>query len=216
VRPGGRRLPDSFVASWCSLLGVLLSSGAPAASPGPRVTALVPLALHSGANPVSRLAPDGRDGLIVLGWRENGNAHGYDLALVLLRDKAGTPFKVVRVDRPGGAAWSDGITDDPHTGEDMVSSFRFARGRIDGRPATLLLVATRDAGETIPDPSRVTFEIYAMEHAPEVGTTPDHFRLIAKERSDGPYCNADMALARRFDLPLGASYAGARTASGCP
>lgn len=186
---------------------------APAATP--KLSDIHPIALSSGVNRIPRLAPDGRDGLIVLGWRDNGNAHGYDLALVLLQDKAG-PYSVVRVDRPDAGVWSDGITDDPHTGEDMVSSFRFARGHVDGRPATLLLVATRDPGASIPDPTRVRLDVYVLAHEPDVGTTPDHFRLLTSDRSDEAYCNADRALSRRFDLPLRAGYSGARTANGCP
>jgi hypothetical protein len=196
-----------FVAAGCSCM----------AAATPTVTDLVPIPLKSGVNRLPQLAPDGRDGLIVLGWRDNGNAHGYDLALVLLQDKAGAPFNVVKVEgAPGESRGSDVVTDDPHAGEDMVSSFRFARGRLDGRRATLLLVASRDPGASIPDPSRVTYAIYALVHEPDVGTTPDHFKLVAKDRSDRPYCNADMALSRRFNLPLRASYAGARTANGCP
>ena len=187
-----------------------------AAASSPTVTDLEPIALKPGVNRLPQLAPDGRDGLIVLGWRDNGNAHGYDLALVLLQDKEGASFNVVKVEgAPGESQGGDVVTDEPHVGEDVVRSFRFARGRLDGHRATLLLVASRDPGASIPDPSRVTYAIYALVHEPDVGTTPDHFKLVAKDRSDEPYCNADMALSRRFNLPLRPSYAGAKTANGC-
>ncbi len=204
-----------------ALLTILIAlASAPALAAGPKITDLAPMPLQSGVNRIPAFAPDGREGIVVLGWRDNGNAHGYDLALVLLQGGRCSPWNVVRRegagrqgdrDDPGG----DAITDSPHTGEDAVRAFRFAQGRVDGKPATLLLVATRDQEGAIPDPSRVTFDVYRLEHGPDVGTTPDHFTPILRDRSPGAYCNADMALSRRFGLPLRASYAGFRTADGC-
>lgn len=192
---------------------------APASGAKQRLSDLVPIPLQSGVNRIPAFAPDGREGLVVLGWRDNGNAHGYDLALVLLQAGRGGPWNVVRVEgRDGDRSdrWSDGVTSAPHTGDDAVRTFRFARGRVDGEPATLLLVAARDQEGAIPDPSRVTFDVYRLEHAPDVGTTPDHFTPFLRDRPPGLYCNADMALSRRFGLPLRASYAGPKTADGCP
>jgi hypothetical protein len=156
---------------------------------------------------------------VVLGWRENGNAHGYDIALVLLPDGERDQWSVVRIEAALGdqnGAGADVITDSPHTGEDMVKAFRLARGKVGRKAATLLLVATRDQGNApIADPSQVTFYAYHLEHGPEVGTTPDHFSLILRDRSAGTFCNADMALSQRFGVPLPASYEGAQTPDGC-
>ena len=155
--------------------------------------------------------------MIVLGWRENGNAHGYDIAMVLLQDH-NEGWNVVRRERQPLLAedrGEDAITDRPHTGDDMVRAFRFARGRVDGKPATLLFVATRDLEGTIPEASRVMFEVYRLDHQMEVGTTPDHFVAIQQDRSSERYCNADMALFRHFGLALRTSYAGSHTSDGC-
>lgn len=188
------------------------------AQAAPAVTELVPIPLQSGVNRIPKLAPDGRDGMIVLGWRENGNAHGYDLALVLLSSGVSSPWNVAKIEAPdtdAGAKWQDGVTNSPHTGEDMVRAFRFARGRVDGHPATLLLIATRDDAATIPEASKVTFQIYRLEHKPDVGTTPDHFALVQQDRSSEAFCNAEMALSKHFGLALRTSYVGPRTATGC-
>jgi hypothetical protein len=141
------------------ILAALLTLGAQAAETG--ITDLAPIDLRSGVNRIPALAPDGRDGLVVLGWRDNGNAHGYDIALVLLQKGARSGWNVVRVEPTPDDQTSTGadvITDSPHAGDDMAKAFRLSRGKMDGRPATLLLVATRDQGAApIPNPSRVTF-----------------------------------------------------------
>lgn len=190
-----------------------------AARAAPVVSDLVPIALRSGVNQVPRLGPNGHDGMIVLGWRDNGNAHGYDIALVLLSSGPGGGWDVAKVDLPDKdpwADWQDGIRDDPHTGDDLVRAFRFVRGRVDGRPATLLLIASRDLAESIPDPSKVTFQVFRLVHEPDVGTTPDHFALVQQDRSSSSFCNADMALTKRFALALRGSYVGPNTENGCP
>ena len=98
----------------------------------------------------------------------------------------------------------------------MVRAFRFVRGQVDGRPAILLLIATRDQGESLPEPSKVTYQVFRLVHAPDVGTTPDHFALVQQDRSSAPFCNADMALTKRFALALRTSYSGPKTTNGCP
>jgi len=68
------------------LLAALLALGiaGPAAAAEPakhRFTELTPIPLKPGPNTIERFAPDGRSAIVTLGWRENGNAHGYDLYL---------------------------------------------------------------------------------------------------------------------------------------
>jgi hypothetical protein len=187
----------------------------PSQAAAPNISDITPIPLLSGVNRIPAFATDGREAMVVLGWRENGNAHSYDLGLVLIPGGNGGPWNVVLIESMGDNKRSDVITDVPHTGDDMVKAFRFARGKVNGKPATLLLTATRDQELSIPEPSRVTFDVYRLEHEPDVGTTPDHFSLIVRDRSEGNFCNADMALSRRFNLPLRLSYQGARTPDGC-
>lgn len=202
---------------WAPLLSMLAAvAAAPGWAAGPVITDLVPIPLQSGANTIPALSPDGRDGLVVLGWRDNGNAHSYDLVMVLLQAGKGGPWTVVRFEAPRGRAaaqGSDTLRDDPHTGDDVVRAFRFARGTVDGKPATLLLTATRQSA--VPEPSPVEFQVLRLEHAPEIGTTPDHFTPILVDRPSDLFCNADLALSRRFGLPLRPGYSGAKTPNGC-
>jgi len=100
-----------------ALLALGMAGPAAAAEPKHRFTDLVPIPLKSGPNTIERFAPDGRSAIVTLGWRENGNAHGYDLYLVLMAGNSGVP-EVVGFDtltRDGGG-FEDTIRDDPHTG----------------------------------------------------------------------------------------------------
>ena len=197
------------------------------ADPVPRsaLTKLKAIPLRSGINHVKHFAPDGRDAQIVLAWRENGNAHAYDLFLVLLPGQPGAADWNVA----GVLAGSPNVTDDtrpfqdtildaPHVGEDMVRSIRFARGRVEGKPGTFLLTATRDwSDEGIPAPSLVTFEAFSLTPSlGDVGVTRDYFKLLLRTRSTTKFCNAEVALALYFGLPARRQTDWPNTPSGCP
>lgn len=193
----------------------------PTGAAEPKLADLVPIKLTAGVNRIPKFAPDGRDGLIVLGWRDNGNAHGYDLYVVLLPTKPGaSDWNVVGIFPKGYAApIEDTIQDDPHLGEDVVRAVRFARGTLDGKPTTLLITATRelDVDVGIPGPSFTSFDVYRLTPSDGgIGSTADFFERVSHERSTTKFCNALMALFRAFGLALPASYAGPKTVDGCP
>lgn len=191
----------------------------PTASAAPVVSNLVPIPLHSGVNVLPDFMPNGGSATVILAWRDNGNAGGSDLAVIMDQERTGGSWEVVAIDPLGNDAGEPNVLyDDPHTGEDVVSTFRFARGDVDGQAATLLLTATRRLGASIPAPSTVTFKTYELvrEGAITVGVTHDYFTPIATSTSSNIYCNADKALSDHFDLPLRASYAGPNTPEGCP
>ena len=192
------------------------------AGTGARVTLseLVPIPLRSGVNQIERFAPDGRNALIILSWRENGNAHAYDLFLVLLPSRLGaTDWNVVGVDfTMPDRQFEDTIRDAPHTGDDMVRSVRFVRGRLNGKPATLLLAATRELSDDgIPAPSLVNFDVFVLQQSQgDVGVTRDYFSQIARHRSTSMFCNAEVALSAQFALPIRRQRDWPNTPSGCP
>jgi hypothetical protein len=205
------------------LLAALLALGmaGPAAAAEPakhRFTDLVPIPLKPGSNTIERFAPDGRSAIVTLGWRENGNAHGYDLYLVLMAGNSGVP-EVVGFDtliRDGGG-FEDTIRDDPHTGEDVVRSVRFVRGKIDSQPGTFVFVAQRgfDPEEGIPGPSLVDYTVFKLVPGEEVGTTSDMFQPVETVQSATKFCHAEKALLKQYGLPLTRSYGGPDTADGC-
>lgn len=204
------------------LLAALLAlgmAGPASAESKHRFTDLVPIPLKSGPNTIERFAPDGRTAIVTLGWRENGNAHAYDLYLVLMPGRGGAGWNVVGFDNltASGGGFEDTIRDAPHTGEDVVRSVRFVRGRVDGEPATFAFVANRDIDpeEGIPGPAFVDFTVYRLVPGESSGTTADMFQPVETLRSTTRFCHAEKALLRQFGIPLTKGYAGPDTADGC-
>lgn len=186
-----------------ALAVLLFGCSAASAQPDARLTELVSIPLRVGINRIPAFAPDGREAQIVLAWRDNGNAHSYDMFVVMLPTRVGGhDWNVVGVENPEGG-FHDVIRDQPHTGEDMVRSIRFARGRLNGTPATLLLTATRDISvERIPAPSAVVFEVFRLTASDgTAGTTRDYFERVSRSRSTSLFCNAEVAMAQAFGLP---------------
>ena len=87
------------------LFGMLLggiASGARAAEP--RVSDIAVIPIHDGVNRIERFAADGRPATIVRGRRDNGNARGHSVHLVLLPTKEGTGEKIPRGSSRSAAA----------------------------------------------------------------------------------------------------------------
>ena len=176
--------------------------------------------IHDGMNTVPRFAADGRAATVVRAWRDNGNAHGHYTYLVLL------PLLQVEGDsRTGVVTFDDGpppLRDttgaSPFDGERVLETVRFARARLDGAPATVMIRADLGEAEShvLADHAPVDIRVYRLESpGVDVGTTPDVFKLVSKTRSAGVFCNADMALTTVLHLPLPTDYAGGKAPSGC-
>jgi hypothetical protein len=165
--------------------------------------ALRPIALHGGLNPIPNIAGDGTSGSISLDWRENGNAWSYSIFMV----RAGSSIATI-----DGA---DRLVDRPHTGEDAITTVRFARGPYRGRTTTFALVADRDIVEGVPTPARTTIKTYALVRNAEQLGTPYQFVLVNELHAKRHYCNADIALKTEIGFPLRRNYEGPRTLDGC-
>jgi hypothetical protein len=196
----------------------LLASTGPAAAQGERsrLADLQVIPLHDGLNTIPNLAGDGRTGTIVEAWRDNGNAHGYSVFMVLL-PSTDEPHQLQVVGIDDGKAVREFAADNPHTGEDVLASLVFARARLDGKPATVLIEAVRDFPATaIPDPSPATITVYALRRfAGGVGSTPDDFEPAFKLRTTRAYCHTEMALHQELGLPLSRAYGGSAKPDGC-
>jgi hypothetical protein len=194
------------------------SFAGPAYAQPAHLSRIEPIPLASGVNRIERFSADGREAIITLGWRDNGNAWGYDLFQVMMpANRGGSFWNVVGIDRSGSDhVFEDFIRDSPHTGEDMIRSIRFAHAFIGGLPATVLLTATRDTSkEEWLQRSPAMIEVYQLARANSVGTTRDYFAPVVSLRAPGLFCNADVALSQIFSLPLRTSYQGPRTRDGC-
>ena len=174
-----------------------------------RIAELEGIPLQPGLNRVGRFASDGRDANIMLTWRDEGGGRGQDVFLVTMPGKDGAGWQRVSMPQDNAPAASGEISDEPHRGDDMLRSLRFARGKVNGENAALLLVASRVESEGNA-PSDTTYEVYHL--AQKDGQ--DGFERILRQLLPDRYCNADMALTVASGLPLRSSYRGPRTVEG--
>jgi hypothetical protein len=177
--------------------------------------------LRPGVNRIAGFTADGREGLIVQGWRDNGNAHGFDVFMVLAPTTVGGNDDNVVVFSPQDG-WAPGdagtsIRDDPHTGEDSVRSVRFGHATANGRRETLAFVAERRIVYSYPAPARTRIQVMALRNRGDDPVGPvDYFEIRADFVTTRLYCDADVALHRELGVPLPADYGTPDSADGCP
>lgn len=207
------RLPLAF-----ALIGIHISS-AQTTELSLRDINLIPL--HDGMNTIEHFAADGRAATIVRAWRDNGNAHGYYLHLVLLplvKDQGtSNKFGVVAFDK-GKDTINDTAIASPFDGERVLGALRFAKATMNGTSTTVMIRAdlAEASSGILADHVPADISVYRLEsRGVAVGSTPDVFCLVSKTRPPGEFCNADMALATALRLPLPADYAGGKGPSGC-
>lgn len=184
------------------------------------ITDLRPVPLKPGVNPIPHMAPDGRDGVIVQADHSTAptaDASGIDF-LVLLRHEGG--WETVDAQRaPSGSSDVDFggelIRSSPHAGEDWKRAVAFARAKVDGSPAFVMLVADRDMRmvKTVYDPVPVDVLTYSLQ--PDSFTGGDHLVLVDRTRTRACYVNAWLALKDVTGFPLPAFYDGDGKASAC-
>ena len=164
-------------------------------------------------NRINHFTSDGRDARIILGWRDNGNAHGYDLFLVLVPTKRGwSDWNVVGFE--DGQDFSDEVTDEPHADEDVVRAVRFVRAGPKQRP--MVAIAKREWKETYYDRAETTISIYELrQNQGTFGTTRDYFTVTHRWKAKKRYCHADLALRDELGLPLPSYYGGPNKIDGC-
>lgn len=201
---------------WRSLCGALLFLGSGglcwAAEPMAGIADVTIISLQSGINHVKSLTPDGRPGIITKAWRENGNAHGYNLYTVMVRAQSGEPWLAVSFDPKGGRNGNilgllDIVRDAPHTFEDVVTSVSFARARIDGRKGVIAIIAERalEPGKSIPEPSPVVVSVYRLAKLEEfeIGWPPYYFDLHQRFPLVRQHSDAECALLKELRLRVG-------------
>jgi hypothetical protein len=214
-----------------TIAAILFAGCSPAAaqpgSPGPkqahpdrplRVSDFSMFPLHDGVNRIDNFTRDGREGMVVLGWRDNGNAHGFDVFMVLAPTSVGgTDYNVVTFNADGqGSVSATSISDDPHTGEDVVRSVRFGRARLAGRLETIAFVAERQIAGSYPDAARARMQLFVLRNRGDdpVGSV-DFFESAADFMTTRLYCDADAALHSELGVPLPDGYGAADPADGC-
>ncbi len=178
------RLPFLCVAALMIPLGGCVARGTG------RITDLIPLQLQEGANLVPHLAPDGRQGLVVEG-RQPGSSASL-IVTMLPRSEGARGWDVVEMETPDGTrtATLDG------RGRSVV----FARAKVAGMPATLLLVAAPDPADPAPagSPRRILIQTLRLQADESVA----RFEWTATQTTRRRYCSATDALAATYRLAL--------------
>jgi hypothetical protein len=181
-----------------ALIGVLFAMALAASA----ITDLHPVELHPGVNVVHGFGPNGEDVTIVQAWRENGNAHGYNVWLVLSPGDRGDQ-NVIDIDDRGGLP-RDLIRDDPFDGERTLGVVAFATAKIDGVTTSLLIDAHLDDAPSgvLADHVTATIKIYRLMRNPVPVGTINLFDPIAEIHTQQRYCNIYLALRDSLGLAL--------------
>ncbi|WP_439889739.1 hypothetical protein ACS7SF_10545 [Ralstonia sp. 25C] len=207
MRKYRNRLNNNIVLG-LTLLGL---SGSAAAQAG---YTLMPV--HNGVN---ALKLRGYDAIAVRAWRENFNAHGFDVVTFFVRDGAAgraQPWSLVPVFRRGERG-GNGEQEQLHItasgGADcLLHDFRLmlAQG---GKPAILIL-ANREAGTSYAADANVRFDYYVLTE--NTDGTPGYpklsFRWQKSQQARAQYCDVNRAFDQ--ELHLGTSSGTANVADG--
>jgi len=158
--------------------------------------------LHSGSNAVD-LNGDGRADVVFMAFRDNGNAHGFEVITFYLADSAelGQWRLVPLYDSARGREMDAYRT---VGGADcQLENLMIVRPRTSPHAPVELVLAVRDFGDTYAAVMPVTFTVYGFvaDTTGPVGYPPYYFRAIRTVRSTGRYC--DVFDAFEHELGLG-------------
>jgi hypothetical protein len=194
-----------------TLTAALLLAALPAAADNADITDIQIIPLQRGINEIPHMTPDGRDGKIVMLRREDGDALGYYMFMVLIDGKD------IGVATDSG--FEDITRDQPHNISDAVKSVRFAWGNVAGEKQMLLITAKRRLRpqDAPPDPAQAAIDIYQLVSNGPIGTTGDYFTRISETVTDEDhkYCNSDLVLNQKLGLPLPFPFQGPNQHDGC-
>ncbi len=156
---------------------------------GGRVTNVVGIDIVEGVNTVPHFAPDGREGVIVVGAHQapSGSARTPPLVTVMLPRFAPTRgWDVVGIEDERGI-----VADQPPAPSiGRARTVRFARAKVGGIPATLMFVAT-DA----PDRDAVSITTYRLlTDGEDASGLAAVFGPIRHAEARGNYCSPEAAL----------------------
>ena len=183
-----------------------------------------PLRLVHGVNRFSDFDGKGHPAQIISAWRENMNAHGYNIYSILMpRPDRQTDWNLVTFethdDDLKGGSELDALYEKPYNDEQVIASVRFVKAQWKGTPATLAITARRDLShtESFIDAVPVEFEIFTLAVNKEgvPGWPFYYFDRVEHFISDNRYCNSDLALSKELRLPLPKDYAGPNKDDGC-
>jgi hypothetical protein len=161
-----------------------------------------------GVNAVG-FGPAGTQGTVLLGWRENFNAHGFGVGTFYLKAPKGTIPTGFQNDDVLGLVtlWNDvkgskeALTVATSGGADCIlHDFRLLIST--QHKPSLLVLADREMGETFVDEERVTFKIYTLTQNIETmpGRPTFYFDLTDQRVAKRKYCDVEKAFQDELGL----------------
>lgn len=161
-----------------------------------------------GVNAVD-FGPAGTQGTVLLGWRENFNAHGFGVGTFYLKARRGTVPTGFQNDDVLGVVtlWDDvkgskeALTVTTSGGADCVlHDFRLLMST-EHKPS-LLVLADRKMGETYVDEETVTFRTYTLKQNIEQMPGPPtyYFDLTDQRTAKRKYCDVEKAFHDELDV----------------
>ena len=182
------------IASRASLAGGLLAAFA---AHGMDLTGYVSVKLHPGINANLNIGVPAHPATVVIGHRENFNAHGFEVASFFIAGDKPPSLDLM-------SFW-DGDKESLHQittgGADcLLHDFRLLRSS-KGAPA-MVAVADREMGESYADKAKVSFRFYRLAQNTEglPGRPTYSFELVKTEKAKASYCDVGEAFARELGL----------------
>ncbi|RKP44584.1 hypothetical protein D7S89_22160 [Trinickia fusca] len=156
-------------------------------------------------NGINQVELHGQPAMVVRAWRENFNAHGFDVISMFVKETSGSgngSWNIVPIfDREAGNP--ERLNFVAGGGADcQLRDFRLLTSA-EGK-STQLVTATRDAGASFADPANVRFDYYELtENSDEVPGWPKlYFKWQKSVMAREQYCDVNIALDRELRLGL--------------
>lgn len=162
------------------------------------------IALRNGSNEID-INGDGLKDLIFIAWRENYNAHGFDMFTFYLQvtsdirpkekwylvpffDEKGVPNKTSLTTAMGADC--------------VLSDIRVIRPVSPKNAPVTVVIGTRDFGESYADEASVKFLVYELRHTEEglPGEPPYYFQQSKTIPGQGKYCDINKAFQKELGL----------------
>lgn len=184
---------------FAAMLLVFLANGALAGTSG--LDGYTPVLINNGPN---TLHVAGHDVMVFRAWRENYNAHGFDLVTLYIKGDGASAdgvWNLLPVFGDAGDALKERYDVTVSGGADCVlNDFRLLRSP-DGKSAELIL-AHREMGESFAAPAAVHFDYYTLTKNEDgtVGYPAFYFTFQKRIAAKASYCDVNEAFDKELHL----------------
>jgi hypothetical protein len=162
------------------------------------------ISLRNGTNEID-INGDGLKDLIFIAWRENYNAHGFDIFSFYLQFKSDIRPK---------EKWylvpffnESGVPSREYLGTEMgadciLTDLRVIRPRSPKNAPVTIVIGARDFGESYADKASVTFLIYELRYnkAGSPGAPPYYFQQAKTIQGQNKFCDINEAFQKELGL----------------